>query len=152
MNVGTTIGKTALFKGLSPSELTAVSELARTRTYEAGEPVFAEGGYGDDVCVLVKGMIRIELSVGDASDSATVHRFSAGQVFGEMALADRRNRSAAATCESDCEILAIPCADLLVLFDANHDIGYRAMRNLAEILATRLRKTNSQLVNTFLWE
>jgi len=152
MNAEATIGKTALFKGLSPSELEAVSEIARTRTYEAGESIFAEGGDGNEVCILVKGMIRIELSVGGASDAATVHRFTAGQVFGEMALADRRSRSAAATCESDCEVLAIPCGDLLALFDANHDIGYRATKNLAEILATRLRKTNSQLVNTFLWE
>jgi len=152
MTAEATIEKAALFKGLSQSELAAVLKLARAHTFTAGETVFAEGGYGDNVCLLVKGMIRIELSVGDSSEAATVHRFSAGQVFGEMALADRRNRSAAATCETDCEVVAIPCSDLLSLFDSSPEIGYRAMKNLAQILATRLRKTNSQLVSTFLWE
>lgn len=152
MTAEATIEKTALFKGLSPSEVRAVSELARTKTFDAGESIFAEGGYGDEVCILTKGVVRIELSVDGGSDTATVHRFSAGQVFGEIALADRRNRSASATCETDCEILAVRCEDLLALFERTHAIGYRAMKNLSAVLATRLRKTNTQLVSTFLWE
>lgn len=147
-----TIGSAPLFKNLTPRELSAIAELSRSRTYDAGETVFSEGSYGDEVCILVNGMIRIELTIRGETECATVQRFTAGQVFGEISLADRRNRSATAECETSCEIVAIPCKDLLDLFEKNHGIGYAVMKNLATVLATRLRKTNSQLISTFLWE
>jgi len=146
------IEKAALFKGLARGELADIAALARERAFAAGEEIFTEGSYGDEIHILTKGLVRIELTLGDRADCTTIHRFSAGQVFGEVCLADRRNRSATAECETDCEVVSIRTRDLLQLFEKDHHIGYVAMKNLAAVLATRLRKTNSQLISTVLWE
>lgn len=147
-----TIEKAALFRGLTSGELDDVLRLARERAFAAGDEIFAEGSYGDEIHILTRGMVRIELALGGETDCTTVQRFTAGQVFGEISLADRRNRSATAQCESDCEVVSIPSNDLLQLFERSYRIGYVVMKNLAAILATRLRKTNSQLISTVLWE
>ncbi len=149
---GSPIEKAALFNGLTPGELSDVAALARERTFAAEERIFAEGSYGDEIHILTKGMVRIELTLGDNADCTTIQRFTAGQVFGEVSLADRRNRSATAECETDCEVVSIPSDDLLQLFEKDYRIGYVVMKNLAAVLATRLRKTNSQLISTVLWE
>ncbi len=152
MALNETIEKAALFKGLTSGELSEVASLARAATFAAGERIFAEGNYGEEIHILTRGMVRIELAIGDDSDCTTVHRFTAGQVFGELSLADRRNRSATAECESECKVVSIPCNELLKLFEKDLRIGYVVMKNLSAILATRLRKTNSQLISTVLWE
>ena len=94
----------------------------------------------------------IELGLKGKSNSATVHRVSAGQVFGELSLVDKRSRSATAICEGDCELIAIDREKLAELFERDSRIGYIVMRNLAELLAGRLRRTNLQLVASILRE
>lgn len=102
--------------------------------------------------VVKRGQVRIDLRLTSDSDCATVHRLREGQILGELALVDRRARSATATCDTPCEIVALNCDGLLGLFERNRDIGYVVIRNLAEIIATRLRKTNLQLVAMVCWE
>ena len=42
--------------------------------------------------------------------------------------------------------------DLLRLFERNHGIGHLGMKNLAAVVATCLRRTNSRMINTVLRE
>ena len=141
-----------LFKGLDANELAEIEATADARTYSSGDVLFGEGSRGDEIYVLKQGKVRIDLTLKSDSDCATVQRLRGGQILGELALLDQRARSATATCESRCEIIALGCEKLLRLFQRNHDIGYVVMRNLAQIVATRLRKTNLQLVAAVCWE
>lgn len=138
----------ALFEGLTPKEREHILPLCRERKCPAGETILSEGNYGEEIYVLAKGKVRIELTVTDAANFVTVEQITDGQLFGELALADRRNRSAFAECETDCNIIAIRCKDLLSLLEAEHRIGFVVMRNLARILATRLRRTNAKLISS----
>jgi len=138
----------ALFEGLTPKERKHVLALCRERECTAGETILSEGNYGEEIYVLARGKIRIELTVTDAADFVTVEQITDGQLFGELALADRRNRSAIAQCETDCSLITIRCKDLLSLLETEHRIGFVVMRNLSRILATRLRKTNAKLISS----
>ena len=142
------IAGVALFEGLTPKEREPVFALCRARECSAGETVLSEGNYGEEIYILAKGKVRIELTVTDAADFVTVEQIAEGQLFGELAIADRRNRSAIAQCETDCSLIAIRCKDLLSLLEAEHRIGFVVMRNLSRILATRLRKTNAKLISS----
>ena len=144
--------KIGVFKGLSQDEIGAISQLCKDRKYQANEVVFTESSRGEEIYVLKKGKVRIDFRLGGKADSATVHRITQGHIFGELALVDNRRRSATATCESDCEVIAISREGLYDLFEANSHIGYILMKNFAMVLATRLRKTNLQLVASILWE
>ena len=77
---------------------------------------------------------------------------SVGQIFGELVLVDRRSRSATAVCENDCEIITINRDKLDKLFEQDSRLGYTVMRNLAQLLAERLRRTDLMLVASVLWE
>ena len=74
------------------------------------------------------------------------------EVFGELALIDRETRSAGAKAITDCEILILTGEDLHRVFEMSHRIGYLVMHNTAAMLASRLRKTNLQLLASDSWK
>lgn len=151
MEIRDVLGKVDIFCGLTHSELDLVAPLCEDRRYKANQVIFAEKSSGTDVYIVRKGKVRIEISLR-GKDCATVWRASDGQIFGELALVDRGRRSATAICETDCELIAINGDSLDQLFENNSRVGYVIMRNLASVLAGRLRKTNLQLLASILWE
>ncbi|UCF09632.1 MAG: cyclic nucleotide-binding domain-containing protein [Candidatus Bipolaricaulota bacterium] len=145
--------KVDLFQGLDDGELVEIEQICKSRYHGGGEVLFSEGSRGEEIYIVKKGKVRIDLKLGRKEDDcATVHRIRSGLVFGELALVDQRARSASATCEGPCEILYLSCKQLVELFERNNRIGYVVLGNLARLMATRLRKTNLQLVASVCWE
>lgn len=144
--------KVDIFRGLSPRQLESLAQVSEERKYRGGEAVFTEHSSGAEVYIIKKGKVCIELGLKGKSNTATIQRLGVGQVFGELALVDRRNRSATAICEKDCEIMAIDRDKLNELFERDGPLGYVVMRNLAQLLAERLRRTDLMLVASVLWE
>jgi CRP-like cAMP-binding protein len=114
--------------------------------------VFAEHSTGDEVYIIKKGRVCIELGLKGKPNTATIQKLSVGEIFGELVLVDKRSRSATAICENDCEIIAISRDKLDKLFEEDSRLGYVVMRNLAQLLAERLRRTDLMLVASVLWE
>jgi len=141
-----------IFSGLSPEELNPIAELCEPRQYKANEVIFAEKSKGKEMYIVTKGQVRIELAIKGKTDHATIHRVGEGDIFGELIIVGDGRRSGTAKCETDCEVMSINRDDLRDLFNRCARIGYIVMMNLASLLATRLRKTNLQLVACFLWE
>jgi CRP-like cAMP-binding protein len=146
------LSKVPVFSGLSSDELKLLAQLCIDRTYQRRDVIFKEKSRGTEMYVLRKGQVRIELAIKSKTDFATIHRVQEGEIFGELVLVSKGTRSATAECDTDCDVIALNRNDLKELFRKKPHIGYTIMSNLASILATRLRKTNLQLVACFLWE
>ena len=144
--------KVDIFRGLSPHQLQSLAQVSEERKYRGGEVVFTEHSSGAEVYIIKKGKVCIELGLKGKPNTATIQRLSVGQIFGELALVDKRNRSATATCADDCEIITITRGKLDELFEHDSRLGYIVMKNLAQLLAERLRRTDLMLVASVLWE
>jgi CRP/FNR family cyclic AMP-dependent transcriptional regulator len=90
-----------LFADLDETSLQAVAVLAREQTHKAGDVLMLEGEPGDEFYVIVEGTIRIER--GDR----TIRSMTPGGFLGEIALFERRPRTATATAESDVQLLVL---------------------------------------------
>ncbi len=141
-----------IFRGLSPRQLESLAQVSEETKYRGGEVVFTEHSSGAEVYIIKKGKVCIELGLKGKPNTATIQRLGAGQIFGELALVDRRNRSATAMCDNDCEIITIDRDKLDELFERDSRLGYIVMRNLAQLLAVRLRRTDLMLVASIVWE
>lgn len=107
-----------LFAGLDERSLQAVSILAREVAFKAGDVLMVEGEAGDEFFVILDGTVRIER--GDR----TIRSMTAGGFLGEIALVDRRPRTATATCVTDVRLLEIRAHEFDRLLDtlpAVHD-------------------------------
>jgi CRP/FNR family transcriptional regulator, cyclic AMP receptor protein len=90
-----------LFADLDERDLQAVAVLAREQTRKAGEVLMLEGEPGDEFFVIVDGTIRIERG------GRAIRSMTAGGFLGEIALFERRPRTATATAISDVTLLVL---------------------------------------------
>ena len=144
--------KVDIFRGLSSRQLESLAQVSEERKYRRGEVVFTENSSGAEVYIIKKGKVCIELGLKGKPNTATIQRLGVGQIFGELALVDKRSRSATAICDNDCDIIIIDRVKLDELFKQDSRLGYVVMRNLAQLLAERLRRTDLMLVASVLWE
>ena len=90
-----------LFADLDDRSLQAVAILAHERTIRAGEILMLEGEPGEEFYVIVEGTMRVERG------ERAIRSMTAGGFLGEIALFDRRPRTATATAVSDVTLLAL---------------------------------------------
>ncbi|HLX33670.1 MAG TPA: cyclic nucleotide-binding domain-containing protein [Candidatus Limnocylindrales bacterium] len=90
-----------LFADLDGRSLDAVSVLAREIELPAGQVVMLQGDPGDAFYVIAEGTVRVERAGG------TARSMTSGGFLGEIALLEGGARTATATCETDCRLLAI---------------------------------------------
>lgn len=90
-----------LFADLDERSLQAVSILAREVTFKAGEVFMLEGEVGDGFYVILDGTVRIDR--GDRM----IRSLTTGGFLGEIALLEKRPRTATATAVSDVQALEL---------------------------------------------
>ncbi|MGA2542094.1 MAG: SulP family inorganic anion transporter [Verrucomicrobiota bacterium] len=134
-----------LFRGIQPpQDLAAIRSCAGERSVAAGGTVFQRGDRGDELFLVRRGEVRIELPVGE-SRHRTLAYFGRGNFFGEMGFLDSRPRSANA--------VATAATDLFVLRRSSFEEACRerpllneaVLGRMATALAARLRRTNVEL-------
>src|SRR6266700_6871909 len=137
----------SLFGGLRPDERAEVVALARVRTFNAGETIFAIGSPGDQMMALLSGTIRISVPSSDGKE-LLLAIIQPGEVFGELALLDGKERSADAVAETPCMVALLDRRDILSFFERNPS----AWPNLVKVLSQRLRRTDQVFAEVALLE
>ena len=148
-----------IFFEVTPTHLEMVAALCEERRCNAGDVIFEENASSDELYVIAQGEVDIQVDPslvgGDDASSpglTTIATLRRGQSFGEVALVDQGLRSASARCASDKTRLIILARDRLIgLCDANPELGYRLMRNLAADLALKIRGTDLRIREELLY-
>jgi CRP/FNR family transcriptional regulator len=134
------MGRVPLFAELSAEELARISQVAIPRSFPRGVRVFHEGDRSDACYIVRSGDLRVtrEHPDGRAIALATL---GPGDIFGELAMLDGEARSASVETLADCELLALPAADVRALLSRHADITVK----LVVALTRRLRETNERI-------
>jgi CRP-like cAMP-binding protein len=121
--------------------MSAVNDpLARfARDYAAGSVLFEEGQPGDFMYVVQHGEIEIRRQVGEAERVLAV--LSPGEFFGEMAILNRRPRSATAVVRTPATLLVIEGKTFEAMLRARPEIALRIIKSLA----SRLESANQHI-------
>jgi CRP-like cAMP-binding protein len=113
---------------------------AHKRRYAAGETVFVKGSAGTGMLTVLSGQVRIS-ALSRQGKEIVLNVIQPGEVFGEIALLDGKERSADATALTDCELLVLERRDVIAYLEANP----KACLKLLELLCQRLRRTTEQV-------
>ncbi len=129
-----------LFRGLGPEERDALAGRARIRNFAAGETIFLMGSPGSSMMAVLSGTIRISVPSPDGKEIvlAILHP---GEVFGEIALLDGKERTADAKALAACSLAILERRDVLAFLD-RHPATYL---RLIDVLCDRLRRTDQQI-------
>jgi CRP/FNR family transcriptional regulator, cyclic AMP receptor protein len=132
--------RSRLFARLGDSELDAVLAHAMLRRYGEGDQIFAKGDPGNSMMTVLHGRITITAPSSDGRQ-VVLTTMREGDVLGEIALLDGKERSADATAAEDCELLVVPRHSLLSLLDRHPELCIEFL----VVLCERLRRTNEQV-------
>ncbi|HLY46987.1 MAG TPA: Crp/Fnr family transcriptional regulator [Stellaceae bacterium] len=129
-----------LFASLGDAETDAILAHATISRHAEGAHIFAKGDPGNSMMAVLKGRVIISSPSADGRQMVlTIMR--TGEVFGEIALLDGKERTADATAMTDCELLVVSRRSLMALLERRPDLCI----NLMIVLCERLRRTNEQV-------
>jgi serine/threonine protein phosphatase PrpC/CRP-like cAMP-binding protein len=131
--------KMPLFARLNERELLRVMQVAEVIGYKADEVVVREGDRGDELFIVLSGVVRI------AKGDMVLLEIGPGDHFGEMALIRAAPRSATATATADSELIAIRRTDFFEILRKEHELAVKLLWQFLGVLADRLDQTSRDL-------
>jgi CRP/FNR family transcriptional regulator, cyclic AMP receptor protein len=131
---------TLLFSGLSDEDADAILVSAHRIRYPARAVIFAKGAPGQSMMAILQGRVRISVPSSEGRE-AVFKIMGDGEIFGEIALLDGRERTADAVAITACELLVVERRAFLPVLRRRPELCIR----LLELLCERLRRTDQQV-------
>ncbi len=110
------------------------------KVFGTGDVIFKELDPGHEMYVIIEGKVEIRKTTSPTS-SKTLIVLGKGDIFGEMAIIDKKKRSATAMSVADTKVLVLNDH----LFEATLDRNPDFARKMILILSERLRRANSAI-------
>ena len=129
-----------LFGKLSTDEIDLLIGYTRVEQFPAGREIFIKGSPGQSVMAVLRGSIKISSRSSDGKE-VVFRIINGGEIFGEIAALDGKDRSAHAAAMTDCELLVLNRGDFLRMLENRADLCIIMLR----ILCRRLRQTSEQV-------
>lgn len=123
------------------AELAPLAARMRERRLRPGQVLVKEGSRGTEMFFVRQGALAIVKSITGGVEQV-VARIGAGEFVGEMALFDRRPRSATIRAEIQTELLVLDRAAVQALISTRPAAASAFLRALSEEFITRLRRSN----------
>ena len=134
------LGECVLFRGLSPKERADLVGRARIRNFQSGETIFLMGASGDSMMAVLDGNVRISVPSPEGKE-IVLAIIQPGEVFGEIAVLDGKERTAEATAMTDCTLAILERRDVMGFLETNPTGWPR----LVDLLCGRLRHSDRQI-------
>jgi CRP/FNR family transcriptional regulator, cyclic AMP receptor protein len=121
--------KVNLFSGLDDRELENLADEFNERRFSAGDKIALEGEGGLMFFVVDSGEATVEVH------GREVGRLGPGDAFGEIALIERRPRTATVTAESDLRTYGLPVFVFRPYVEARPQVAWKLLEAMADRLA-----------------
>jgi hypothetical protein len=125
-----------LFEGLRPAQAKIVTLMGELKAFPQGQAIIRQGEIGDEMYVLLKG--TADVFIKSSGQPRRLARLERGDVFGEMGLIRRQERTADVIANEDVEVLAVNEHFLARIKRRYPRIASEIFFNLARILSDRL--------------
>ena len=130
------LSKSLLFGALDDGARRELAGHARRQNFDTGEPIFHVGAPGQSMMVIVTGTVRVSLP-GPKGKGVILADLPAGELLGEVALLDGKERSADAIALTKCELVILERRDFVAFLEKRPDVCLK----LLALMCARLFKT-----------
>ena len=136
------LGDTSLFVGLAEAEMRRLLELATQRRASRDEIIVKQGSMGDSMFLLYSGTIEVLTHNAKGAEVQLAQLSERGAFLGEVSLVDPGPRSATVRAAEGAVLLELSLPQLEVFFSDFPEARVVILRNIARVLARRLRQAN----------
>ena len=134
-----------LFAGLRPAQARIVVLMGEIKRFEPSEPIILTGEVGDEMYVIISG--SADVYVGTGAERRRITQQKRGDVFGEMGLVRRHERTADVIAAEPVEVLAVNERFLQRIQFRYPRIAAKVFLNLTRIVSDRLQRMTEQYVS-----
>ena len=132
--------KHPIFSDLEPDAFDQLCRYAKLSNFKRGATICSKGDVGNSLYAVISGTVKISTSSAEGR-SAILNLIGTGEVFGEIALLDGRERTTDAIANSDCELFVIDRREFIPFL---HGQPALAMKFIV-LLCERLRWTSEHV-------
>ncbi len=136
----TALKSNPVFAGLPAKEIEALAGAAREDTYRAREYIFMEGDPARWLCVVTSGRVKIVRHSSTGKD-VVLELLGRGEIFGGVAVIEKRPYPAAAQALEPTTVLKIP-AEALIAASERHPV---VIKEMALMIGRRLREAHDSV-------
>jgi CRP-like cAMP-binding protein len=131
-----------LFAHLGREDVEALAATARARKAHGGEVLFRVGDVAEEVYVIERGRVDLTfpLVVRGETKDVRFQSIEPGRALAWSALVPPHRMTLSARASTEVELLALPRAALLALFERRPAIGYAVMASLCRVVAGRYQE------------
>ncbi|WP_448208145.1 Crp/Fnr family transcriptional regulator [Azospirillum sp. sgz302134] len=122
-----------LLSALDDAQMAELVSLGWTVRFDAGQTVFTKGDPGDCLYAILSGQIAISTSSPDGK-TMLLNLLNPGDVLGEIALLDGKERTAAATAQHRSEMFRLDRATFISFLERHPKLCIQMMEMLCERL------------------
>lgn len=131
-----------LFEGLGEMEIHRLIALGSIRKYPPGEAVVEQGSPGDAIFILYDGSLSVSATRDSGDDIILTTLDKRGAFIGEVSVVDQGPRSATVTVKDTATMMELTVMGIQQFFSEFNDAEPIVLRNIAKVLARRLRDSN----------
>lgn len=133
--------RSAIFEDIPENTIRKLCSLGHVISFDAGYKLFTRGDGGDELMILMDGVVELvtPLLVFGVSREVPMESKQSGDVVAWSALVRPYHFTLSARCATKCKLMSLGRVALFGFFEANPAIGYMFMRNLAGVIGRRLQ-------------
>lgn len=132
-----------LFKNVDEKILSALAPVFQEERVADGQTIFRENDAGDKIYFIYSGEVEIvKLMNKDTGASQSISSLGAGEFFGEMALFDKKPRSATVRAKGEVVLLELSCQDFHYFLENDAQVAVGVMGGMLATAVKRLRETD----------
>jgi CRP-like cAMP-binding protein len=131
-----------LFRALDDSARRELTARAHQRSFNSGDPIFHIGAPGQSMMMILNGTVRVSLP-GPRGKVMILADLNAGELLGEIALLDGKERSADAIALTKCDVLVLERRDAMSFLEKRPDTCLK----LLEMMCARLRRLDERMLD-----
>ena len=148
---GLSLQECELFRGLTKDELSKLKHLCSDRVVVQDSTLFTEGREATHLYVVTEGQIALQKAMraphSRPSRRATIGICRAGDIAGWSSLVEPYKYTLSAVAWQPSKLIRIDSVTLRRALDIYPDMGYKVMKALSAIIASRLRQITTTLIN-----
>jgi glutaminase len=133
-----------LCEGLDEVSIDVLRSVLKTRRFKAGDPIVAIGDPADSLFFLASGQVSVTIDLAGGG-TRRLTTCTPGMIFGEMAILERRPRSAVVRADTPVECWELMIADFEHLTGTHPDLKVKLLENFARSLSIRVRRLTDEV-------
>jgi glutaminase len=133
-----------LCEGLDEASIAVLRSVLKTRRFKSGESIVEIGDPADSLFFLASGQVSVTIDLAGGS-TRRLTTCTPGMIFGEMAILERRPRSAVVRADTPVECWELAIADFEHLTSTHPDLKVKLLENFARSLSIRVRRLTDEV-------